>query len=143
MSVSPQECSHQERNPRQPQMEVQLHAGKSSFSPLIVSWNKKTLVILCCNQLTLFFCFVSHITLKNSRCGGENHFARDCLAAPSMDDKTCYHCQLKGHIARSVSCLSLFPLSPCSSSTSLDWVQLTRHVDMITLENAPTRPSSL
>ncbi|KAI0685030.1 hypothetical protein BC835DRAFT_574146 [Cytidiella melzeri] len=50
------------------------------------------------------------------RCGGPNHMARDCLAAPGSTvsdgaliptapanpnrNKTCYKCQLEGHIAR-------------------------------------------
>ncbi|KAF8165379.1 hypothetical protein B0H34DRAFT_236194 [Crassisporium funariophilum] len=54
--------------------------------------------------------------VKCYRCGGPNHLARDCLAAPgaSMNDsiptgpaaaninkaKTCYKCQQEGHIAR-------------------------------------------
>ncbi|KAF8897501.1 hypothetical protein BD779DRAFT_1465674 [Infundibulicybe gibba] len=53
--------------------------------------------------------------VKCYRCGGPNHMARDCLAAPGtlmsdstptgpaanlMKNKTCYKCQMEGHIAR-------------------------------------------
>ncbi|KAF6762650.1 hypothetical protein DFP72DRAFT_801718, partial [Ephemerocybe angulata] len=54
--------------------------------------------------------------VKCYRCGGPNHMARDCLAAPgtTLNDgiptgpaaaninknKTCYKCQQEGHIAR-------------------------------------------
>jgi hypothetical protein len=66
--------------------------------------------------------------LMTSRCGGENHMARDCnmggraLATPrpptvGPDEKQCYRCQGYGHIAKSVSC-------PCTKEVVVDrgWV---------------------
>ncbi|KIM90756.1 hypothetical protein PILCRDRAFT_58680, partial [Piloderma croceum F 1598] len=52
--------------------------------------------------------------VKCYRCGGPNHMARDCLAAPGTTsdslptgpagnlnkNKTCYKCSMEGHIAR-------------------------------------------
>lgn len=36
----------------------------------------------------------------DSRCNGENHLARDCLAPRDESTKKCYKCQEAGHIAR-------------------------------------------
>lgn len=48
--------------------------------------------------------------VRFSRCNGENHLARDCLAprdeAAALAAKKCYKCQETGHIARSVQLLN-------------------------------------
>jgi hypothetical protein len=37
--------------------------------------------------------------LTISRCNGENHIARDCLAPRDESTKKCYKCQEVGHIS--------------------------------------------
>jgi len=44
-----------------------------------------------------------HRILTCSRCNGDNHLARDCLAPRDDSAKKCYKCSETGHIARYVN----------------------------------------